>query len=136
MREPLRNKPIGPWAGLLLASASRRSSGARQQLTLQSSAGSDLEHRLVGLSDGKFERRGMTLALEGVGQGLQPVGRRFRCSEGIGRSDREARPVGGPPLADALGIGPGQVLVLVECDVFVCRVVVGAGLEVGRWAAV
>ncbi len=123
----LRNKPIGPWADVLLVSASRQTSGACQQLSLQPSAGSDLEHRLVGLSDGKFERRGMTLTLEGVGQGLQPVGRRFRCAEEIGCSDREARPVSGPPLADA--VADRQVLVLVGASVRVCRVVVGAGLE-------
>src|SRR5580693_4139237 len=92
----------------------RQPAGAGDQLALQAAAGTDLKHRLVGLADGEFESGGMALALEGVGQRLQPVGRRFGCAEEIRRSDAEAGAVGCPPLADALGIGPGQVLVLVE----------------------
>jgi hypothetical protein len=55
----------------------RQPAGAGDQLALQAAAGTDLKHRLVGLADGEFERGGMALALEGIGQRLQPVGRRF-----------------------------------------------------------
>jgi hypothetical protein len=48
---------------------------------LQAAARADLEHCLVGLADGEFQRGGVALVLEGVGQRLQSVGAGFRCAE-------------------------------------------------------
>ena len=93
---------------------SRQAAGAGDHLALQAAAGADLEHRLVGLAEGEFQRRCRALSLEGVGQRLQPVGTFLWYAE-----DKWAR-----------AIGSGQVLVLVERNVLVRRVVVRAGLEV------
>ena len=65
--------------------ASDQAAGAGDQLALQAAAGADLEHRLVGLADGEFQRGGVALALERVGQRLEPVGRWLSACRGSRR---------------------------------------------------
>ena len=78
----------------------------------------------------------MALALECIRQGRQPVGGRLWIAKKIGRAEDETVAVCDPPVTDTAGVGPGQVVILVEGDILVLRVVVRAGLEVLRLAAV
>lgn len=109
---------------------------AGNQPTLQPATRADLEHRGLWHRDGEFRCGGMSLALERIRQHFEPIHCWLWAAEEIAGALRETAKIGEPPVADLGGVGPGQVLVRVECHVLVGRVVVGAGFEITRGLAV
>lgn len=77
-------------------------------------------------------RRGHPLALLAIAQDLAATRLAQRLAEQVGAPGDEARAVVPPPGGDSLRLRPGKVLVVVEGDVLVVGIVVGARVVVGQ----
>ena len=92
-------------------------------------AGTDIEQELIRLQQCQFQRRRCALALGTVDQRLAERFDVDFAAAKVAMSGLEIGVVSSPPVGHQLGIGPGQVLILVEGHVFVGCILGRAALE-------
>lgn len=90
------------------------------------------EQRQVRHEARQQARRSHSLALLAVAQDLAAVRLAQRFAEQVGAPGDEARAVVPPPGGNPCRVRPGEVLIVVEGDVFVVGIVVGARVVVGQ----
>ena len=97
--------------------------------TLAETGSAHFEQRLPRLPNRQLQRRGNSLALISRSQHVAQMVWHHRLSGEVARSGAEIRAILRPPRRTFRRVGPIQIAIWIESDLFVCRVFRRTGLK-------